>query len=157
MPFVNIDAPGNRQARRAVNAIQRSPGKVERLAAAQARRDRRRAKRAHGETTILFYPWPVGGIMVEEYDGAYVQGPNAEGRYQVVVVGPLKGPVSAYCDAVSCWVGIKLQIKETAPMEGPNADAPRSPRSTGKPLEELLAIYAARGPFLSIIMGPAAS
>lgn len=156
MPFVNIDAPGNRHNRRAVNAIQRSPGKDARLAAAQARRDRRQAKRAHGPPTLLFYPWPVGGIMVEDHDGAYVQGPNGEGRYQVVVVGPLKGEVSTYCDAVSRWVGIKMQIKETAPLEPPTADQPRCERSTGKPLEQLLAIYAARGPFLSIIMEPAA-
>lgn len=152
MPFVNIDAPGNRQARRAVNAIQRSPGKDARLAAAQARRDRRQAKRAHGDATILFYPWPVGGVMVEEREGAYVQGPNGRGEYQAVVVGPLKGEVSSYCDAVAQWCGLKLQIRSTEPMIGPDADAPRGPRSTGKPIEELLAIYAARGPFLSIIM-----
>lgn len=122
MPFVNIDAPGNRHARRAVNAIQRSPGKDARLAAAQARRDRRQAKRARGETTILFYPWPVGGISGGDHDGAYVQGPNANGQYQIVVVGPLKGAVDAYRDGVARWTGKELRIFAEQPLARPVPD-----------------------------------
>lgn len=136
MAFVNIDAPGNRHARRAVDAIQRNPGKAERLAAAKARRDRRNAKRAHGPATILLYRWPAGGITVDEHAGAYVQGPNGSGQYQAVVVGPLKGEVASYCDAVSQMIGLKLQIKESGPMDCPSTDADA-------------------GPFLSIIMEPA--
>jgi len=46
MGFINIDAPGNGFNRHAVRAIQKRHGADERKAAAQARRDLRKAKRA---------------------------------------------------------------------------------------------------------------
>lgn len=46
MSFINIDAPGNAFNRHAVRTIQKRHGADERKAAAQARRYRRKAKRA---------------------------------------------------------------------------------------------------------------
>lgn len=120
MAFVNIDAPGGRRNRAAVAQIQKRHGADERRAAAQARQAKKRAKRARGEATILLYTWPDGGISQQSHDGAYVQG--CEGRYQVAIVGALKGTVDAYRAAVSAWVGNDLRITEEAPFDRPVPD-----------------------------------
>jgi len=137
----SIDGYGARRDRVAVAAIQRRDGAAERLAAAQARRDRKKAKRA-SRTAILFYPWPVGGVASDEPVGAYVQGPNAAGRYQVVVVGEPKGELALYAAAVSRWTGRDLMVDSAEPMLPPD-----------NPTEEQVANFA-RG-FLSIVLCPA--
>lgn len=156
MAFTNIDAPGHAIDRRGVRAIQKAHGASDRKAAAQARRDARRAKRASPDA-IVFYPWPVDGVVVEDREGAYAHGPNGEGQYQVVVIGALKGSHDEYCAAVSKWVGLKLRVLNTFPMDGPTEEARHnypSTRDTGRPIEELQEIYRTRGPFLSVILEP---
>lgn len=138
MAFVNIDAPGNRHHRRAVAAIQKRNGAEDRKAAAQARREARAFKRR----AIHFYPYPIGGVAVDDQDGAYCQGPNKAAQYQVVVVGPLKGPHEDYCAAVSAWVKQPLRV-EGAELMDPKPDAAPEDAQT----------IRERG-FLSITLGP---
>lgn len=138
MAFLNIDAPGNVAHRRGVKLIQRTSGSELRKTAAQERRDRRAAKRA-GPTAIVFFPWPIGDIHSETPDGAYAQGPNGEGRYQVVVVGPPKGEPDLYAAAVSKWVGLRLKVEKAEPLAPP---------------DEMPNLVAERG-FLSICLAPA--
>jgi len=137
----SIDGYGARRDRIAVADIQKRHGAAERLTAAQARRDRRKAKRASA-TAVLFYPWPTGGVASDEPVGAYVQGPNDAGRYQVVVVGEPKGDFDFYAAAVSSWTGKKLLVFFGEPMLPPD-----------NPTEEQAANFA-RG-FLSIVLCPA--
>lgn len=150
----NIDMPGQRHNRRAVAEIQRRHGADDRKAAAQARRDRKAAKRA-APTAILFYPWPIDGVVVSDPEGAYAQGPNGVGEYQVVVVGTLKGTHEDYAAAVSKWTGLLLRVAETFPLDPPTEAGPRRSGGDHRPIEEVQAIYRERGPFLSIILAPA--
>jgi hypothetical protein len=145
MVFLNIDARGGKRDRVAVATIQKRHGAAERLAAAQERRNRKKAKRASA-TTVRFYPWPTGGARWDEPEGAYAQGPNGDGQYQVVVVGAPKGDPALYAAAMSQWVGSPLSVLKSAPMLAPAAldDGKDEERKTG---------YA-RG-FLSIILEPA--
>lgn len=121
MPFVNIDARGQRRNRAAVSEIQKRHGADERKAAAEARRQRKAAKRA-SPGLISFFPWPVDGVCQRDPDGAYVQGPNGSGNYQVVVVGVPKGLPEVYCAAVSQWVGLGLKVFAAEPMLRPEPD-----------------------------------
>lgn len=111
MGFDNVDGWGFNADRRGVRLMQKVEGKEERLARAQAKRDARKARRA-GVTAILLYPWPVDGIHLETPHGAYAQGGPAfpGGRYQVVVVGPLKGAVADYVGALSAWKRTPFRI-----------------------------------------------
>ncbi len=154
MGFHNIDAPGNAVNRRGVRAIQRAHDSSERQSAAQARRNAKRAKRASA-SAILFYPWPVDGVMVEDREGAYAQGPNGDGQYQVVIIGALKGSHDDYCAAVSKWVGLKLRVLETSFLKGPTDESRQGHRrDPGLPIAQLQELYRTRGPFLSIILEP---
>lgn len=120
----NIDAAGNRHNRRAVTAIQKRHGADERKAAAQAKRDRRRAKRAGGPSVIVFHKMGRGGLSQNDPDGAYVWGgaENTEGRYQIAVAGPLKAPVSSYVEALAAWQGKPMRLFDERPMERPVPD-----------------------------------
>lgn len=146
MGFNNIDAPGRAYDRRGVRTIQKIHGKAERLAAAQARRDVRRAKRASPDA-IVFYPWPVDGVAFDEPEGAYCQGPNQADCYQVAVVGILKGTPEQYCDAVSRWTGKKLRVHSSEPM--------LAPPNMNDGMDDARAAGFARG-FLNVILEPSA-
>src|SRR5882724_12465676 len=117
----NIDAPGagNRHNRRAVAKIQRLQGSKGRKDAAQERRERRAAKRA-----IHFFDMPAGGVSLVTPSGAYVHGgnPGVDGKYQIVVIGPLKAPVDQYRAGLVAWTNKALRIVSAEPLPLP---APR--------------------------------
>lgn len=152
----NIDMPGQRHHRRAVSAIQRRNGADERKAAAQARRDSRKAKRAKGANVIVLSKMPgssiinsrpqqtegIYGVAYDDPDGAYVWGGNADlgGQYQIVIVGPLKGTQDDYCRALIAWIKKPMRLVSSAPLTG------SSPM-----VQEILD----RRGFLSIILAPA--
>lgn len=162
MTFVNIDAPGHRRDRAAVSQIQKRHGKEERLAAAQARRDGRRAKRASGPNVIVLSKMPqpitdaivntrpprkpaegIYGVAINERDGAYVWGGNPEvkGCYQIVVVGGIKGTDDDYCKALVAWLGKPFRLQSSVALTGTTA--------------EVAAEMERRG-FLSLIFEPVA-
>jgi hypothetical protein len=127
MVFVNIDAPGNAVNRRGVRAIQKASGAAARQAAAQARRDSKAAKRARGPNVIILSKMPRGnppGVCQTDPEGAYVWGggESTEGRYQIVVVGELRGPIDGYRAALAKWLGKPMQIVEVKPLERPDPD-----------------------------------
>ncbi len=150
MGFTNIDAPGHAVDRRGVRAIQRAAGSADRLAAAKARREAKAARRA-AETAIVFSTFPKDEVRHDDPDGAYVQGGLGfqGGRYQIVVAGPLKGPVEDYRAALSAWLQKPFKIVSSETMSlflaGPDEEYRRQWRAN----------YEARGPFLSIILEPA--
>lgn len=142
--FVNIDRPGMKRQRRAVTAIQHLQGSADRKAAAQAKRDRKKAKRAGGDSVIVFSLFPKGGAASDDPDGAYVQGGVGfdGGRYQIVVVGPLKATVQDYCRALSAWLQKPMRLVSCETLLPPD-DAEGRQR------------YEQRGGlFLSIILEP---
>lgn len=124
MGFNNIDAPGHAHDRKVVNTIQRSAGKETRLTAAQARRDRRRAKRAGGPGVIVLHKMLPGGLSKNDPDGAYVWGggTNDEGRYQIAVAGPLKCSIDDYVAALARWIGKPMRLADERPLERPEPD-----------------------------------
>lgn len=122
MAFNSIDGhgPGNRHQRRIVKAIQRSDGKDVRKDAAEARRARRQARNLSRDLghTIVFYALPSAGVGLRDPDGAYL-GKEINGRFQVVVAGPLKAEVQHYARAVSAFLKRSLRITAEAPLELP--------------------------------------
>lgn len=127
MGFNNIDAPGRAIDRRGVRAIQRAAGSSGRQSAAQARRDARRAKRANGPNVVILSKMPRGnppGINQRDQDGAYVWGGTeaTEGRYQIVVIGPLKASVDDYRAALARWLGKPVRLVEERPLGRPVPD-----------------------------------
>lgn len=152
----NIDMPGQRHNRRAVSAIQRRHGAEERKAAAQARRDARKAKRANGPNVIVLSKMPepaivnsrprqtegIYGVAYDDPDGAYVWGGNADlgGQYQIIIIGPLKGTEDDYRRALVAWLKKPMRLVSSASLTG----------STPTVQE----IIDRRG-FLSIILAPA--
>lgn len=147
MGFHNIDAPGGKRDRIAVAEIQKRDGAAERLAAAKAKRNAKKARRAarhlHPTSdTILFYPWPVGGVGTQDRDGAYANGPNGDGMYQVVVIDQLtdlpKHTPEVYCAAVSAWVGLPLRVRDTFPLKGPDNDLEALDRWRARRFESII-------------------
>lgn len=127
MPFVNIDAPGGARDRIAVTQIQKRHNGPALLAAANAKRNRRNAKRAHGPGVIILNKMPVGdppGLCQDDPEGAYVWGGTAEvgRRYQVVVAGPLVAPVADYTAALSKWLARPMLLVEEKPLDRPEPD-----------------------------------
>lgn len=124
MVFVNVDAPGNKVNRRGVRTLQKLHAAADRKAAAQAKRDRRRAKRAGGPNVIVFHKMRPGGLSKRDPDGAYVWGgaANTEGRYQIAVAGPLKASVDEYVAALARWVGKPMRLADERPLERPVPD-----------------------------------
>ncbi len=120
MPFLNVDAPGRSVDRRGVRLVQKLAGSAERKAAAQVRRDARRAKRA-GPTAVVLFKMPPGGVSMVTPDGAYAWGgnPEVEGRWQVVVVGEPKGPPEAYRAALAAWLRRDVRVASAEPLPLP--------------------------------------
>lgn len=157
MPILNVDSPGKLFDRNGVRAMQRLHGADDRKDAAKAKRERKAARRA-APSAILFYPWPIDGVIVDDPEGAYAQGPNGAGEYQVVVIGALKGTYDDYAVAVSKWTGLRLRVEETFPLDPPTERERQGNRRSGgdrRQIEEVQAVYQERGPFLSIILAPA--
>ena len=130
MAFNNIDAPGahNRHNRRAVAAIQRKAGAESRLAAAQAKRQRKMA-RSFGRTldrTITFYGMPIEGVMVRDPDGAYLDMTEINGQRQIVIAGPFKASLDHYVKAIGIF--LKHEIKLVSSEELPLAEGVISDR-----------------------------
>ncbi len=117
MPFVNIDARGQRRNRAAVNEIQRRHGAAERKAAAEAKRIRKRAKRAD-PAAIVVYEMPKGGVSMVTPDGAYIQGSKGTG-WQIIVIGEPKGPPETYRAAVAAWQRLEVKIVKAEPLPLP--------------------------------------
>ena len=111
----NIDAPGNRHARRAVAVIQRKEGADGRLAAAEAKRQRRMGRefgRSLGKT-IVFYNQPV---HLNDPDGAYISA-EIDGKRQVIVAGELKATVDHYVKATGAFLKKPMRLVSEKPME----------------------------------------
>lgn len=122
-----IDSYAGRRDRAGVRLVQKVAGRAERIAAAAARRARKDAKRAGLSRVIVLQKMPVGdppGICQDDPDGAYVWGGNPElqGRYQIVVVGALKGAVDDYRAALAAWLDRPVDIVESSPMDRPDPD-----------------------------------
>ena len=122
MAFNSIDGhgPRNRHQRRIVSAIQRAEGKDVRKAAAEARRAHRKARNLSRDLgkTIVFYALPANGVGLRDPDGAYL-GKEIDGRFQVVVAGPLKAEAQHYARAVSAFLNRPLRITAEGPLELP--------------------------------------
>jgi hypothetical protein len=147
MAFNNIDCggEGNRRARRAVAVIQRKAGAEGRLAAAQAKRQRKMARSFERDLdrTIVFYAMPVGGTHIDDAEGAYIWGGNAavEGRYQVVVIGKLRADLEHYIMAIGVFLKKPVRLVSSESLAPPS------------PMTEKQSVKFARG-YLSIIVEP---
>lgn len=117
-----IDGFGQARNRRGVRMVQRAQGSQIRMAAAEIRRNTRRAKLAHGPDVIVLSPFPKGGITIGAPDGAYVQGGGGfeRGRYQIVVVGRLRGSADDYREALSAWLKKPVQTISFEVLDGPD-------------------------------------
>jgi hypothetical protein len=134
----NIDSSGQASHRAAVNKIQKLSGSEERKRLAQAKRDRRRAKRAGGEGVIVLHKMPRDGISQDDLDGAYLLAGTDEGagRYQIAIAGPLVATVDDYRVALSKFLGKPMRVIDERPLLRPVPD--KNPER----------------PFLSIILEP---
>lgn len=122
MPFNNIDSPGNRHDRRCVAAVQRSMGKEGRIAAAEAKRQRRMAKafKKDLDRTINFYAMPTRGYVAsDDPEGAYI-GKQIDGTIQVIVVGTPKLAFEDYATAVGCFMKKEVKLVSDISMPAPN-------------------------------------
>lgn len=93
--------------------------------------------------SIVLQKMPVGypyGVSQHDPDGAYVWGggESTNGKYQIVVAGPLHGTLDQYRDALTEWLETPVSIVLSAPLARPEPDE--------NPQRE----------FLSIILQPAA-
>lgn len=104
--------------------MQEAAGSTERKAAAQAKRDRRRAKRAGGPSVIVLSRYPNGTVSKLSPDGAYIWDGGLKGRgfWQLIVVGHLKGSVDDYRAAAAAWLKKPLVIRSAKSM-GPASEA----------------------------------
>jgi hypothetical protein len=130
MAFNNIDAPGegNRRARRAVAVIQRKAGADGRLAAAQAKRQRKMARSFERDLdrTIVFYAMPLGGVSARDPDGAYLNPTPVLDLIQVVIAGPLKASIDHYVKAVGAFLKVPMRFASTEELPlAPNAVSDR--------------------------------
>jgi hypothetical protein len=116
IPFSgHIDGYGKGRDRRAVRLIQKVSGREERLAAAQAKRERKAAKRAQGTNIIVFYDRPIDGVTTGTPAGCYVK-EALSGQWQLIVVGKLKAPVDKYREAFAAWRGAPYRITSEHPI-----------------------------------------
>ncbi len=124
MPFTNIDAHGKKRDRQVVKMLIRRDGAETRKTAAQIKRDRKNAKRAHGPDMIVLYAAPPGGVSTFNVDGAYIaRGEGFEhNRFQIVIVGPMRFTAEQYRDAAAAWSQEKLKIIEVGDLEPETPD-----------------------------------
>lgn len=110
----NIDAPGNRRDRRAVAVIQRKAGAEGRIAAAQAKRQRRMAREFGRDLdkTIVFYNQPVS---LQDPDGAYLS-PAVDGQRQVIIAGEPKASIDHYVNATGVFLKTPMRLVSETPM-----------------------------------------
>lgn len=113
----HIDGYGRKEDRKGVALIQRLQGSAERKEKAQAKRDRRNAKRSSEDRVILLAA-PPGGVSSKVGDGVYIAiGHGIEaGAFQIIVVGPRRFTDEQYRDAAAAWAADKLIIIESGPL-----------------------------------------
>lgn len=120
MAFQNIDAPGNRHNRRAVAVIQRKAGAEGRIAAAQAKRQRKMARsfKKDLDRTIYFYDMPQGGVTIADPEGAYLNKVEIGNKRQVIVSGSLKASVDHYVKAIGLFLNTPMRLIGHEPLPG---------------------------------------
>jgi hypothetical protein len=123
MSFNSIDAPGegNRRARRAIAVIQRKSGAEGRIAAANAKRQRKMDRKFEQDLrrTIVFYAMPSvpdNAVSNQDPDGAYLSAVVNGGQRCVVVVGPLKVSVAHYVKAISLFLKKDFKLVSSDPL-----------------------------------------
>lgn len=103
-------------------------GKKGRIAAAEAKRQRRMAKafKKDLDRTILFYAWPERGFVAsEDPDGAYLSIEKG-GQRQVIVAGKLKAPIETYVKAVGVFLKTPAALISESSLDHTNGRPFRS-------------------------------